>query len=279
MHRMPINPSVLTGRLAPGRLQKFARSRTGFLAVHLLPLAYGFGLPANLLGTIAVWFVLQFAIHAGYHRYFTHRAYKTRPWVEFLLGAVGAIALQNGPIWWAAKHRQHHRNPDSEHDPHTPVRGRLHAHIGWLWGPQQGTIELSFVQDLLRPIPIWIELHQRWIVLAWIAFCLWYDGLAGLVGLWAMPTILCWHATFATNSLCHSHHCDGRRELIWGANNNAVLALVNLGEGWHAYHHARPSVAHHGWYRWYEVDITYVGLRLLETFGLVWDLRRATAPP
>jgi stearoyl-CoA desaturase (delta-9 desaturase) len=262
----------------PSRLQEFAQSRLVFLLFHLSLLAYLFGAVADPLGTLLVWFVMQFGVHAGFHRYFSHRSFRTYPWFEFMLGLAGCLAYQSGPIWWSSKHRHHHQYADTGLDRHSPLKNFWHAHIGWLWVKGAGAIEWHYVKDLRRPIPLWLEATQPWIHAAYMAMCYLIGGWSGVLNWWAAPIVICWHTTFSTNSVCHllgthSQGCHPRG--ICNARNNALVAILNLGEGWHNNHHANPAVSHHGFYRWYQIDIVYGILVALEKLGIVWKLRRA----
>src|SRR5204862_8114358 len=114
----------------------------------------------NVAALFGMWFIMQVAVHAGYHRYFSHRSFHTYPWFEFILGCVGCLAFQNGPLWWASKHRQHHRAADTAEDLHSPIQGFWHSHMAWLWMKDANGVDCSLVRDLLRPIPMWIERYQ-----------------------------------------------------------------------------------------------------------------------
>jgi stearoyl-CoA desaturase (Delta-9 desaturase) len=275
MTPIPPDPDRLETPLPPSYLPDAARGPVGFFAVHLLLLAYLFNVKSHPVGTLIVWFLLQFGIHAGYHRYFSHRSFRTYPWFEFCLGILGALAIQNGPIWWASKHRHHHQHTDLELDHHSPSKGILHAHMTWLWLPGAEKTELELVRDIKTPIPTWIEGNHRLIIFVYVLVLCVTNGLSGLIGYWALPVVLCWHTTFATNSLCHTRSsAAGVSE--WTAVNRPLVAFLNLGEGWHANHHSRPGIAHHGWYLWYQIDVTYSILFILERIGVIFDLRRAS---
>ena len=90
-----------------------------------------------------------------------------------------------------------------------------------------------------------------------------------------VPVVVAWHVTFSINSVAH---VLGSRRYPTGddSRNNPVLALLTFGEGWHNNHHFYATTANQGWF-WWELDITYLALRVLSATGLVWDLR--TPPP
>jgi stearoyl-CoA desaturase (delta-9 desaturase) len=253
------------------------------LLFHVLFASSWFLGNSNLLGSLLVWFLLQFGVHAGYHRYFAHRSFRTSPWFEWVLACLGCLAFQEGPIWWASTHRQHHKSADTDEDIHSPRRGFWYAHIGWLLqGDLVDRIDWSLVPDLCRPIPLWVQRNQIGVRLVYAAGLLLLCGWAGLLTYWVVPVVLCWHTSFATNSFTHSfgsqpYACPPRGSC--SARNNPVVAILNLGEGWHNNHHAYPTYAHHGFHRWYEVDIVYLVLLILEQLNIVWDVKRRMKSP
>jgi stearoyl-CoA desaturase (delta-9 desaturase) len=260
-----------------GVFQELVRGRWVFLLFHLSLGAYCAGVTLRPIATLMVWLMMQVGIHAGHHRYFAHRSFRTYPWFEFVLGAAGCLALQNGPIWWSAKHRIHHLHADTELDNHSPSKSFWHSHIGWLLADGVGDIEWHYVSDLRRPIPLWIESHQDWIHGLYVMTILLLGGWQSLLNCWVLPIVICWHTTFSTNSFCHvlgtrPHKCQPGA--VCNARNNLLVAIINLGEGWHNNHHANPSLGHHGYYRWYQIDIVYTVLLAWEWLGLIWQLKR-----
>jgi stearoyl-CoA desaturase (delta-9 desaturase) len=253
-----------------------------FVLLHLLFASSWFLAESDLFGSLLVWFLLQFAIHAGYHRYFSHRSFKAHPWFEFLLAVTGCLAVQNGPLWWASTHRQHHRRADTDEDPHSPRHGFWHAHIGWIFQEVWYRIHWDLIPVLCRPIPVWAERHQDHIRLLYILGVLLLFGWPGILTYWIVPVVLCWHTSFATNSFTHSfgsqpYACPPHGSCA--ARNNPIVGILNLGEGWHNNHHSYPSYAHHGFYKWYQLDLAYVVLFMLEKLGIVWDVKKRTQSP
>jgi stearoyl-CoA desaturase (Delta-9 desaturase) len=229
----------------------------------------------ELVGLAALSYALRmWAITAGYHRYFSHRAFKTSRAFQFVLGLVGTMAMQNGPLWWASWHRRHHRYSDTPDDAHSPRQGGLwHAHIGWFLDGSHDTPNLANVRDLARfPELRFLERHKWCPIVAYAGAMYLIAGLPGVVWGFVVSTIACLQATMCINSL--SHVWGSRRfETKDDSRNNALLALITFGEGWHNNHHHRMSSARQG-LLWWELDLSYYSLVLLEKLGVVWDLRQ-----
>ena len=223
---------------------------------------------------VGLYLARVFGITGGYHRYFSHRGYKTSRVFQFVLAFLGATALQKGPLWWAAKHREHHRDSDTPADAHSPRQyGFVNAHIGWIYREARSTPDMDLIQDFSKyPEIRWIERHQFLPGILLAVACFAIGGWSGLLVGWLLSTILVYHATFTINSL---DHVIGRQRYLTGddSRNNWFLAILSLGEGWHNNHHYYPSAARNGFF-WWEVDLTYYMLLALEKVGLVWDLRQ-----
>jgi stearoyl-CoA desaturase (Delta-9 desaturase) len=246
-----------------------------FVVIHAAALLaffvpFSWGLLALALGG---YLVRMWAITAGYHRYFSHRAFKTSRPFQFVLAWLGGSAMQNGPLWWASWHRHHHKYSDTPADAHSPAqRGFWHAHMFWYLDGSHDEPDLANVKDLARfPELRFLERYEWLPVLAYLAFCAALFGLPGVVWGFVISTLACLHATMCINSLAH----------VWGtrrydtpddSRNNALLALFTLGEGWHNNHHQSMGSARAG-FAWWEIDVTYYSLLALERLGLVWDLR------
>jgi stearoyl-CoA desaturase (delta-9 desaturase) len=246
-----------------------------FVAMHLACLlVFVVPLSGKVVGLAAVGYVLRmWAITAGYHRYFSHRSYKTSRAFQFVLAFLGTTAMQNGPLWWASWHRQHHKSSDTALDPHSPVQGGFwHSHVGWFLDGSHDEPDFSNVKDLARfPELRFLERHKWLPIVAYAVACTAVAGWAGLVWGFVVSTIAVLHATALINSLAH----------VWGSRrfetddtsrNNALLALITLGEGWHNNHHHRMDVARQG-VRWWELDLSYYVLRVLALAGIVWEIR------
>jgi stearoyl-CoA desaturase (delta-9 desaturase) len=259
-----------------------------FLGMHLACLGIIWvGVSPIAVGVAVALYVLRmFAITGFYHRYFSHRSFRTSRAAQFAFALLGASAVQRGPIWWAAHHRHHHAYSDRPEDVHSPVqRGFLWSHMGWFLSRRHFQPPLDRVRDLLRfPELRWLDRFDIVVPIA-LALALFASGAAlerlapGLgTSAWQLlvwgffvSTVACYHGTYTINSLCHVW---GRRRYATRDNsrNNAILALVTLGEGWHNNHHHYPMSVRQGFY-WWEVDITYYLLRLLAALGIVWDLK------
>jgi stearoyl-CoA desaturase (Delta-9 desaturase) len=223
-------------------------------------------------------YLLQtFGVTAGYHRYFAHRAFKTSRVFQFVLAWLGCAAMQNGPLWWASSHRRHHRFSDRPGDPHSPLLGGFwHAHLGWVLSGENDRPDFANVQELSRFPELRLLERFKWIpTLATGAVCALALGWPAFVWGFAIATTLAFHAPLFVNSL--GHMWGARRfETSDSSRNNAVLAALVLGEGWHNNHHYDPASARHG-FAWWEIDVTYYAIWSLSKVGVVWDLRKPRA--
>ncbi len=213
----------------------------------------------------------MFLVTAGYHRYFSHRSYKTSRPFQFLL-ALGCVATsQKGVLWWASHHRLHHKLSDQPGDFHSPRYGFWWSHIGWILSPEFETTHFDRVKDLEKfPELRWLD---KWWIVPPIAVAFLMYGLAGPWGLvWGFFVVqsLHWHGTFTINSLTHIFG-NRRYDTPDDSKNHWLLALITFGEGWHNNHHHYQVSARQG-FLWWQVDLSYYILRALAAVGLVWDL-------
>jgi stearoyl-CoA desaturase (delta-9 desaturase) len=249
-------------------------SRIVYWGIHastLLVLVVGAPTEAVVL-CAATYFVRVFGITGGYHRYFSHRSFKTGRVFQFVLAWLGCSATQKGPLWWCGTHRRHHRYSDQPGDPHSPTEGFWHAHQGWIFDPRWGGTPAGSIPDFARyPELDWLNRYHFIPPLTLALACWAIGGFAGLVWGYAVSTTLLWHSTYSVNSLCHVWGTR-RYDTSDGSRNNALVALLTLGEGWHNNHHYYQASARNG-FRWWEVDGTWYVLRALAAVGLVWDLR------
>ncbi len=263
---------------APGRLSPVGRaiSLSVIVAVHVAALYAVVRGPTLRLVLLAagLYAIRMFAITGAYHRYFSHRSYRTSRAFQFVLALLGTTAMQKGPLWWAAMHRLHHRHSDTPSDIHSPKqRGLWHAHMGWWLSREHEAVDLGQVRDLARyPELLWLDRNHQVGPLLLLGLMYWAFGVDGVLWGFAVSTCALMHGTFTINSLAHVFG-SRRYETTDTSRNNLVLALITMGEGWHNNHHRYPGSANQGFF-WWEIDITYYVLRMLGWIGLVSDLRR-----
>ena len=238
------------------------------------------------LGVFAATLVIQvFGITVGYHRMLSHNSFRTGRAFRLLLTAFGVLAAQNGPLWWVGHHRHHHQHADGPGDTHSPRAGFFWSHMGWLFSTKCLPVRFDQVPDLSRiPEMRWLERNYYLVALGYgaalFAIGTWLshsDPAAGVTGLqlvvWGsiVSTVCCYHFVWSANSVCH---CFGTRRYPTpdDSRNNPLVALLTFGDGWHHNHHYYPPSARHG-FRWWELDINYVVLRVLAAAGVVWDLK------
>ncbi len=259
-----------------------------FIAVHLACFAVMWtGISAVAVGVaVALYVVRMFFITAIYHRYFSHRSYRSGRIVQFAMAVLGCTAGQRGPLWWAGHHREHHLTSDTPDDPHSPVQhGFLYSHTLWFLTKGSFVTPSHRVRDWCRfPELVWLERFE-WVPFVGLgALCFGlgvllesYAPQLGTTGpqllvvgfLWS--SVALYHGTYSTNSIAHKY---GRRRFDTSddSRNNGWVALLTLGEGWHNNHHRFPVSARHGLSRW-ELDPTWWGLRIICRMGLIRDLR------
>jgi stearoyl-CoA desaturase (delta-9 desaturase) len=259
-----------------------------FVALHLACLAvFWVGWSWFALGVAVFLYALRmFALTGFYHRYFSHKAFRTSRVVQFVFAAIGATCVQRGPLWWAAHHRHHHRHTDTPADPHSPSQhGFWWSHMGWFLTPRgfrtnwdaipdlRRFPELRFLDrfDILLPVALAIGLFVLGDWLQQAHPQLETNGPQLLVWGFFISTVVLFHATVTINSLAHQY---GSRRFDTGddSRNNWWLALITFGEGWHNNHHFFPGSARQG-FRWWEYDFTWYGLKLMAWLGLVRDLK------
>ncbi|MBA3709121.1 MAG: fatty acid desaturase, partial [Planctomycetes bacterium] len=243
-----------------------------FLLLHLACLTvFLVGWSWVAVGVCVALYVLRMhAITGWYHRYFSHRTFKTNRFWQFVWAAIGNSSSQRGPLWWAAHHRHHHRYSDEPEDIHSPKqRGFWWSHMAWFLTKTNFRSNMEMVPDLAKfPELVWLDRFDSLmpIILGFSCFGLgvalqhWAPGLGTsgaqmLVWGFVISTVVTAHATFTINSL--SHVFGSRRyETSDTSRNNLLLALLTLGEGWHNNHHHYQSTVRQG-FRWYEIDVTW----------------------
>ncbi len=251
------------------------RDSVAFIVMHIIPIGglFVFDLTWSMaLLVLVTYSVRMFGITAGFHRYFSHRAFKTGRVFQFVLAWLGSAAAQRGVLWWSGHHVDHHRFSDTERDIHSPKRGFFWSHMVWMLVPDYAaTSERQLKAFSKYPEILWI--HEWWLVppTTMAVGLLLIGGWDWLFWGFFFSTLLTWHGTFVINSLAHVLG-SRRYRTSDTSRNNFWLALLTLGEGWHNNHHFYPSAANQGFF-WWEIDVSYAVLRVLEKLGVVWDLR------
>lgn len=259
-----------------------------FIILHLLCLGVffvGWSWPA-LIVCAAMYAIRMFAITGFYHRYFSHRAFKTGRVAQCVFAVLGNSAVQRGPLWWAAHHRHHHRHSDTGEDVHSPhASSLLWSHILWISSTENYHTDLKQVKDLAKfpelrfldrfdvlvPAVLGTAVFLLGVVLNALFPGLGTSGMQMFIWGFIVSTVLLFHGTFTINSLSHKF---GRARFKTNdhSKNNLWLALITFGEGWHNNHHFYPAAARQGFY-WWEIDLTYYVLKVLAWTGVVWDLK------
>lgn len=264
------------------RIIPFILLHLGIFAVFWVgwsPIAIGFA--------IFFYALRMFGITAFYHRYFSHKTFKTSRPAQFIFAVIGAAATQRGPLWWASNHRHHHVHSDKPSDIHSPKQsGFLWSHMGWFLSKKNFKTNFERIQDFAKfPELTWLDRFDVIVpaVFALMTFLLGYflnlffpslgtNGWQMLVWAYIISTILVFHGTFVINSLAH---VMGKRRFKTrdDSKNSFILALITFGEGWHNNHHKFPGSARQGLH-WWEIDFSYYGLLALEKLGIIWDMNK-----
>lgn len=281
------------GRQSPGPL-------AASLAAVIVPFLGVFGAAALLWGRGFSWVDLglllglgvltSLGITVGFHRLFTHRAFKTNRMVEFILGALGSMAIEGPLLKWVAIHRVHHQFSDRQEDPHSPygrgrgvlglLRGAWHAHLGWVFEADPRNLD-HYVKDLQqsRLLRVMSVLFPVWVIVSLLIPAVlgglltrtWGGVWSGLVWGGLVRIFVVHHVTWSINSVCH----------LWGSRSfrtddqsrdNFVFGVLGLGEGWHHSHHAFPTSARHG-LRWWQIDVSYLVIKALALLHLAWNVK------
>jgi len=251
-----------------------------FWGIHVAALLgiFWVGVTPALVGVAFLTYSFRmWAVTTGYHRYFSHRSFKTSRAFQFILAVAGSLALQKGPLWWAEHHRWHHGHADQKDDLHSPVeKGFFWAHLGWILCAKYEATDYHRIPDFARyPELRW--LNRYYVVPPLVANALLWLFWGPAVFVWGalVSTVMSWHLLFTANSVCHMY--GGRRfNTKDESRNNLFCVVFLLGEGWHNNHHRFPSAARQGFY-WWEIDVNYYILRLLQLCGIVWEIREVPA--
>jgi stearoyl-CoA desaturase (delta-9 desaturase) len=263
--------------------------------IAAVPLAWGWGLSwLDVILAAGFYFIATLGVTVGYHRYFTHGAFKANRAVRVGLAIAGSFAVQGSVIFWVASHRRHHAYADREGDPHSPwlfgtspmalAKGFWHAHMGWMFS-REVTNEQRFAPDLLgdkdvRRVSKMFGVYTAAsmalpALLGGLISWSWWGALTAFFWAGLVRVAFLHHVTWSVNSICHmvgSRPFASRDK----AANFWPLAILSMGESWHNSHHADPTCARHGVLRG-QIDISARLIWLLERFGWVWDVRWPTA--
>ncbi|MFN2561296.1 MAG: acyl-CoA desaturase, partial [Jatrophihabitans sp.] len=259
--------------------------------VAVVPVVWGRGIPwTDVLLTAGWYFGTLLGVTVGFHRYFTHSAFKAKRGLRIALAIAGSFALEGPPIMWVADHRRHHAFSDKEGDPHSPWRfgnslpalfkGIWFAHVGWLFTMEQ-TNQEKYAPDLLKDrdivvvdslFPVWIALTLTLPgVMGGLITMSWSGAVSAFFWAGLVRVFLLHHVTWSINSICH---VVGDRP--FAARDKSAnfwpLAILSGGESWHNMHHADPTAARHGVLR-AQIDISARVIWLFEKLGWAWDVR------
>jgi stearoyl-CoA desaturase (delta-9 desaturase) len=263
------------------------------LASGFLLWGHGIGL-VDVLVAVAMLEIAGHGITVGFHRYFTHGAFKANRPLRIALAVAGSLAIEGPVIRWVADHRRHHAFSDKPGDPHSPheyggegvaamLKGLWHAHIGWLFDPEQTSLE-KYAPDLLADDDI-VRVHRMFPYLVAVSLIL--PAVAGGLLTWSFTgalTAFFWgslvrvfvlhHVTWSINSLCHTF---GNRPFKTRdkSTNFWPLAVISMGESWHNLHHADPTAARHGVDR-FQLDSSARLIWVFEKAGWAYDVRWPT---
>ena len=264
-----------------------------FLGMHLGCLGiFWVGWSATaIVVALTLYVVRMLAVTGFYHRYFSHKSFKTSRIAQFLFALAGASAVQRGPLWWASHHRHHHIHSDKAEDAHSPKQhGFWWSHVGWIVSKQNFSPKFDRIPDLVKfKELVWLDRFDV-LVPVLLAVCLYLVGMAlethipelqttgGHMLVWGffVSTVFLYHATYTVNSLAHKFG-SRRYKTNDDSRNSLLIALITCGEGWHNNHHHYPGAVRQGFY-WWEVDLTYYFLRLLSALGIIWDLKEVPEP-
>ncbi|MHC4846825.1 MAG: acyl-CoA desaturase [Planctomycetota bacterium] len=226
---------------------------------------------------VALYAIRMFAVTAFFHRYFSHRSFRANRFWQFVFAVLGGTAAQRGALWWAAHHRHHHRHSDEEADAHSPHHhGVMWSHFWWFLTPRNFKTDYARVPDLAKyPELRFLDRFDTLVPILLAISLFLVGGAQFLVWGFFISTVVLFHCTCLINSAAHVF---GRKRYPTkdSSRNSMLLALITFGEGWHNNHHYYPSSVRQG-HSWWEIDLTWYGLILLERLGIVRGLKGVPA--
>ena len=260
----------------------------GMLVFHLACLGvFIVGFSWTALAVAFFMYVFRgMGVTIGFHRLLAHRSFKTNRFVQFVMAFAGSLAVQGGPLWWVAHHREHHAETDTEDDIHSPVtHGMWQAHMGWMMSDEAFNEKGTNSRDLHKfPEIKFLQRHYVWLIIGQVIALYGFGvglnaafpdlGTSGMqLVVWGffVSTVFTWHVTFMVNSVCHRW---GSQPYDTGdaSTNNVFIGILGFGEGWHNNHHFYPNSARHG-LRWWQLDVSWYLIRTLEILGIVKDAK------
>jgi len=262
--------------------------------VAAVPLAWGWGVGWHDLVLLGVFHVIAvLGVTVGFHRHFTHKSFKAKPWLRVAMAITGSLAVQGNILNWVADHRRHHAFSDREGDPHSPwlhgtspmavAKGFLHAHMGWFFERRE-TNHKRFIPDLLadqailrvaRTFGFWVTASLLLpALIGGLITWSWVGALTGFFWGGLVRLAISNHVTWSVNSICHMigaqpFHSRDRSRNFW------PLAILSMGEAWHNLHHADPTCARHGVLPG-QIDIAARTIWIFEKLGWAHDVRWPT---
>ena len=266
------------------------------LVALLAVLPWFFSWTGVVLAVAGVYVFGGLEINLCYHRLLTHRGLVCPKWLEHSFAIIGVCCMQDTPARWVAVHRRHHEHSDRQEDPHSPLVNFLWGRVGWMLVENRDLVRLRIYERYAKDVlidPLYRRLERTLlypiiILLSWAVFFLGGVAAGILSGssaaeaakfgaslvIWGVfvRTVVVWHITWSVNSAAHLW---GYRNYETGerSRNNWVVAILTSGEGWHNNHHADPRSARHG-HRWWEIDLIFGFIRLLESLGLARNVCR-----
>ena len=272
-----LEPSSHSKRYPP-RLHKTWGTIVVMVTIHILSLVAKqpkfWSLPAVTSLLFFYWVTACLGVTLGYHRLLSHRSFVVPRWLERFFATCGAISCQHGPIDWVGLHRHHHSFSDTEVDHHNSKKGFWWSHMGWMFKDVEALKAVPKLSADLIKDPYYRFLNKYFLFLQIpIGLSLYAIGQKLGVGgwalvLWGIPLrlVVVYHITWLVNS---ATHCWGKAPFESGdsSKNNAWVAALTFGEGWHNNHHAFPNSAKQGLFRG-QIDIRWEHIKILAKFGL-----------
>ncbi|MGI8916307.1 MAG: acyl-CoA desaturase [Chloroflexota bacterium] len=219
-----------------------------------------------------MYFFVAMGVTIGYHRFLTHRGFHAPSWLKVVLLILGTMSLEGTPLTWASTHLEHHAKADREGDPHSPLEGFFHAHVGWIFDGFNSNPAKYGAWLLKDPLVMFVtKTSWFWDILS-LAIPFAIDGWRGLLWGGLVRMFLVHHVTWSVNSVCHVF---GKRPFKTGdrSTNNWLVGLLAGGEGWHNNHHAFQRSAYHGLF-WWQFDLSGIIIRTLEATHIISEVQK-----